>query len=56
MRTMLQRRKPTYAALARALRVKATIHVLKHDGRLGQKGGRALRLFTVKNVLRRDLW
>lgn len=40
--------------LAKALRVKATIHYLKRNGKCNMVG-RTLRLFTVVNTLRRDL-
>lgn len=42
------------AELARALRIKNTIHALKRNGRSNQTGT-ALRLATVVNALRKDL-
>lgn len=40
--------------MARALRIKGTIHALKRNGK-SNANGRALRLLTVRNALRKDL-
>lgn len=44
----------TAAEMARALRIKATIHALKRNGK-NNANGQALRLATVANALRKDL-
>jgi hypothetical protein len=43
------------ADMARALRIKGTVHALKRNGPKNING-RLLRLFTVINVLKKDLY
>lgn len=44
----------TAPEMARALRIKGTIHALKRNGK-NNENGRALRLVTVANALGKDL-
>jgi hypothetical protein len=44
----------TAGEMARALRIKGTIHALKRNGK-NNDNGQALRLLTAQNALRKDL-